>query len=200
MKTAENTRIIDKAVDFLRKAAVELEEFQVQASLGKAELEDSYEDAKKTFNQFIHNSKFKIKQGQDTYEDLRGSFDELMVQLNLGKADTIDSFKEQKRNILLKLHDIEVKIKTNDTLRKLYQSLLIDIEIFKVKLEILETKLEKGSESVKTSYEKGKQEFSDFVEKFKSKYHKSNEETQWEHFQGEMSEAFNHFKQAFTKP
>jgi hypothetical protein len=199
MKTAENTKIIDKAVDFLRKAAVELEEFQVQASLGKAELEDSYEDTKKKFNQFIHDSKFKMQQGKDKYEDMRTSFDELIVQLNLGKAETLDKFKEQKRNILLKLHDIEVKIKTNETLNKLYKYMLLDIEMFKVKLEILESKLEKGKEDFKTNYEKGKTEFVEFVENFKKKYEKDKEESQWDHFQGEMSEAFQHFKKAFNK-
>ena len=85
MKTAENTKVVDKAVDFLRKAAVELEEFQVQASLGKAELQDAYEEAKKNFNQFIHDSKFKIKKGQDKYEEIKTLFDELIVQLALGK-------------------------------------------------------------------------------------------------------------------
>ncbi|MBO3117678.1 hypothetical protein J4050_13055 [Winogradskyella sp. DF17] len=199
MKTAENTKIIDKAVDFLRKAAVELEEFQVQASLGKAELEDSYEDTKKKFNQFIHDSKFKMQQGKDKYEDMRTSFDELIVQLNLGKAETLDKFKVQKRNILLKLHDIEVKIKTNETLNKLYKYMLLDIEMFKVKLEILESKLEKGKEGFKTNYEKGKTEFVEFVENFKKKYEKDKEESQWDHFQGEMSEAFQHFKKAFNK-
>ncbi|OZV69051.1 hypothetical protein [Winogradskyella aurantia] len=199
MKTAENTKIIDKAVDFLRKAAVELEEFQVQASLGKAELEDTYEDTKKKFNQFIHDSKFKMKQGKDKYDDMRTLFDELIVQLNLGKAETVDAFKEQKRKILAKLHDIEVKVKTNETLNNFYKQLLLDIEMFKVKLEILESNLEKGKDNFKANYDKGKQEFLEFVEKFKNKYEKKKEETPWENFQGEMTEALRHFKQAFTK-
>jgi len=200
MKTAENTRIIDKAVDLLRKAAVELEEFQVQASLGKAELKDTYEDTKKKFNQFIHDSKFKMKQGEEAYDNMRQSLDELIVQLNLGKAETVDAFKEQKRNILLKLHEIEVAITTNATLNKVYDNLLIEIEKFKVKLDILETKLEKGSERFKTNYEDGKKEFLDFVERMKNKYQNQEEdETPWEHFQGEMTEAFKHFKNAFSK-
>jgi arsenate reductase-like glutaredoxin family protein len=199
MKTAENTKIIDKAVDFLRKAAVELEEFQVQASLGKAELEDTYEDTKKKFNQFIHDSKFKMKQGKDKYDDMRTLFDELIVQLNLGKAETVDAFKEQKHKILAKLHDIEVKVKTNESLNNFYKQLLLDIEMFKVKLEILESNLEKGKDNFKANYDKGKQEFLEFVEKFKTKYEKKKEETPWENFQGEMTEALRHFKQAFTK-
>jgi hypothetical protein len=199
MKTAENTKIIDKAVDFLRKAAVELEEFQVQASLGKAELEDTYEDTKKKFNQFIHDSKFKMKQGKDKFDDMRTLFDELIVQLNLGKAETVDAFKEQKHKILAKLHDIEVKVKTNESLNNFYKQLLLDIEMFKVKLEILESNLEKGKDNFKANYDKGKQEFLEFVEKFKTKYEKKKEETPWENFQGEMTEALRHFKQAFTK-
>jgi hypothetical protein len=199
MKTAENTRIIDKAVDLLRKAAVELEEFQLQASLGKAELKDSYEDSKKKFNQFIHESKYKIKQGEEVYEDMRQSFDELIVQLNLGKAETIEAFKEQKQSILQKLHEIEVKIRTNETLNKAYDTMLIEAEKFKLKLEILDQKIAEGSEQFKTNYEAGKKDFLEFVEGLKQKYQTKEEETQWEHFQNEMSEAFHHFKQAFSK-
>lgn len=199
MKTAENTKVVDKAVDFLRKAAVELEEFQVQASLGKAELQDAYEEAKKNFNQFIHDSKFKIKKGQDKYEEIKTLFDELIVQLALGKAETMDAFREQKKNILLKLQEIEVKIKTNETLNKVYNHILLDIEMFKVKLEVFENNLDSSKETFKTNYAKGKQEFLEFVEQFKSKHEEKNDETQWEHFQGEMSEAFRHFKQAFSK-
>lgn len=198
MKSTEKTRIIDKAVDFLRKAAVELEEFQVQASLGKSELDDIYEDAKKNFNQFIHDSKFKIKKGQEKFEDINASFDELMVQLALGKAESIDAFKEQKQKILLKLHEIEVKIKSNETLNKIYNYMLIDIEMFKVKLEILENNLDKSKENFKSSFEKGKQDFMSFIDKLKGDNAKKNE-TKWEHFQGEMTEALLHFKQAFSK-
>lgn len=77
--------------------------------------------------------------------------------------------------------------------------MLLDIEMFKVKLEILESKLEKGKEDFKTNYEKGKTEFVEFVENFKKKYEKDKEESQWDHFQGEMSEAFQHFKEAFNR-
>lgn len=198
MKTTENTTMVDKAVDFLRKAAVELEELQVQASLGKAELQDAFEDAKKDFNRFVHDSKTKVQKGQDTYEEIKAMFEELMVQLALGKAETVDAFKEQKKNILLKLHDIEVKIKTNETLNKVYNQMLIEIDKFKVKLDILENNLEDTKSNFKTTYNKGKQEFLEFVEKFK-RDHEVEEETRWEHFQGEMSEAFKHFKLAFSK-
>ena len=61
MKTKENSHLIDNVVDALRKAATELEAFQVQVALGKAEAEDKYEEVKKNFNAFVPESKSKVK-------------------------------------------------------------------------------------------------------------------------------------------
>ena len=121
MKTKEHSHLLDNVVSALRKAATELEAFQVQVALGKAEAEDTFEKAKKKFDGFIHESKFKVKEGQQQLNDLHGMFDEVQVQLALGKADTLDAFKDQKKKLLNKLHEIEVEIKTN----KLHTSVVI---------------------------------------------------------------------------
>ena len=198
MKNNENSHLMDKVAKALRKAAVEIEEFQVQSALGKAEAQDKYEEVKKKFNHFIHESKSKIQTGKDKLEDLQAKLEELRVQLALGKAESQDAFKQQKRKLLSLLHQIEVKIKTNEKLRKMYAILLIEIEIFKVQLEILEEKFDEGRESAKSAFEKGKSEFNDFINNLKSK-EPEKEATRWEHFQGEISEAFDHFKRAFQK-
>ena len=49
MENTENTQFLDKVVQSLKKAVVEVEEFQVQAALGKAEAQDKYEEVKKKF-------------------------------------------------------------------------------------------------------------------------------------------------------
>ena len=67
-------------------------------------------------------------------------FDELRVQLELGKAEGLDAFKEQKKGLLAKLHEIEVNIKTNKCLNDIYAFVLLEIEKFKLKLEVLEQK------------------------------------------------------------
>ena len=199
MKAKENSHLIDNVVDALRKAAVELEAFQVQMVLGKAEAKDKYEEAKEKFNNFVHESRYKVIDGQKKLHDLYGMFDELRLQLALGKADTLETFKEQKKRILRSLHEIEVAIKTNKMLNRMYANALIDIELFKVELEILEEKYELGKDYVKEAFEKGKEEFNEFIEDFKAKHSNKKEETQWEHFQSEISEAFSHFKSAFNK-
>jgi len=199
METAEKRKFIDSVVDALRKAAIEMEELQLQAALGKAEAKDSYEKAKKKFNLFLHDSKAKMKKGEEKITDLHTKMDELRVQLNLGKAETIDAFRAQKKKLKLALHELKVKIKTNDNFKRIYAYLLIEIEAFSILLEILEDKFESGSKWAKDSFEKGKGKFDTFIEDLKSKYGKK-EPTKWEHFSGELSEAFTHFKHAFSKP
>ena len=61
MKNTQDIQFVDKVIGALRKSAIELEEFQVKAALGKAEAQDKYEEVKKKFNLFIHDSEFKIK-------------------------------------------------------------------------------------------------------------------------------------------
>jgi hypothetical protein len=197
METAQNTHFADKIVEALKKATIEIEELQVKAALGKAEAEDKYEDIKKKLNLFIHDSKFKVKTGKEKVDHLHTKFDELKVQLALGKAESLEKFKEQKKQLLQKLHEIEVEIKTNETFKRIYALALIEMEKFKISLEILEQKFSQSKTNTKTSFEKGKQEFEKFVDDFKSKYTKK-EETKWEHFQSEISEAFTHLKQAFV--
>jgi len=200
MKTKQDVQFVDKVIGALRKTAVELEEFQVQAALGKAEAKDKYEEVKKKFNHFIHDSEFKIKGIKEKIEELNTKFDELRVQLALGKAETKEIFKKQKKQLLLTLHDIEVKIKTNETLNRLYALTLIEIEQFKIQLEILEQKFDKDKKEAKDSFEKGKHDFNSFINKFKGKYGRKKEVSKMEHFQNEISEAFDHFKKAFAKP
>ncbi len=198
MKKNENSHLMDKVAKALRKAAVEIEEFQVQSALGKAEAQDKYEEVKKRFNNFIHENKSRIQTGKDKLEDLQAKLDELRVQLALGKAESRDAFNAQKRKLLSLLHQVEVKIKSNEKLQRMYAILLIEIEIFKVQLEILEEKFEEGRDSAKTAFEKGKAEFNKFIDGLDSKK-EEEEETRREHFQGEISEAFGHFKKAFQK-
>ncbi|MBG7630141.1 MAG: hypothetical protein IZT56_06895 [Bacteroidetes bacterium] len=198
MKNKQDIQFIDKVIQALRKTAVNLEELQVKTALGKAEAQDKYEEIKKEFNLFLHDSEYKIKEVKENMEDLKAKFEELRVQLALGKAETIEVFKKQKKQLLLTIHEIEVKIKSNETLNRMYAVTLIEIEQFKIQLEILEQKYKQDKKETKGRFEKGKEEFNSFVDSIKVKYGKKKEETKYEHFQNEISEAFVHFKKAFS--
>ena len=199
MKTVEKRKFMDSVVEALRKAAIEMEELQLQTALGKAEARDSYEKAKKKFNLFLHESDAKIKKGKKKASDIHTKVDELRLQLNLGKVETIEAFRIQKKKLLLTLHELKVKIKTNEKFKRVYAYLLIEIEAFSILLEILEDKFESGSKSAKGAFEKGKKQFDEFIDDLKAKYGKKKP-SKWEHFSGELSEAFTHLKQALSKP
>ena len=53
MKNKEEIQFVDKVIGALRKSAIELEEFQIKAALGKAEAQDKYEEVKKKFKEHI---------------------------------------------------------------------------------------------------------------------------------------------------
>jgi uncharacterized coiled-coil protein SlyX len=196
MEKTDNTHFMDKVVDSLRKAAVEIEEFQVQAALGKAEAHDAYEGAKKRFNKFINDSKSKVHEGKEQVNEINAKLDEIRVQLALGKAETKEKFLEQKKLLLTSLNELETKIKSNPTINRMYAFMQIEIEKFKVKLDVLEEKFEEGKESAKMAFEKGKTEFDAIINGIKEKNDKK-QDTKWEHFQSEISEAFTHLKRAF---
>mgnify|MGYP000135381699 CR=1 FL=1 len=144
MKNSKDIEFVDKIIGALRKSAIELEEYQVKATLDKAEVQDKYEEVKKKFNLFIHDNEFKIKGIKEKIDYLNIKFDELRVQLELGKADTKEIFKKQKRQLLLTLHDIEVKIyllirkpewNIRDSLQ-LFDEILLKIRLHNLKLQI----------------------------------------------------------------
>lgn len=196
MENTDNKHFMDKVVDSLRNAAIEIEEFQVRAALGKAEAYDEYEEAKMRFKKFINDSKLKVQEGKEQVNEINTQLDEIRLQLALGKTESKEKFREQKKLLLRSLHELEFKIKSNPTINRMYAFMQIEIEKFKVKLDVLEEKFEEGKEGAKTAFEKRKTEFIEFINGVKAKYEKK-EDTRWDHFQSEISEAFTHLKRAF---
>ena len=80
----------------------------------------------------------------------------------------------------------------------MYAITLIEIEQFKIQLEILEVKYKSDKKEAISSFKKGKEEFNSFIDKITAKYSKKKEETKLEHFQNEIAVAFSHFKNAFS--
>ena len=199
METTQAIHYMDQVIEGLRKAAIELEEFQVQASLGTAEAKEKFEDVKKKFDLFLHESKAKLAAGNQKVELIQGKLEELRLQLTLGKADTMDAFQSQKKKILLALHGVEYKVKDNENLGPIYARIMVEIEKFKIELEMLEQRFyeKRKVASGQSNRDEKRQEFKSFVDGITDRF-KKNKDTRWEHFQTEISEAFKHLKGAFV--
>ena len=198
----ETKSVTDKVVSGFRKAATELEKFQLQFALGKAEAKDKYEDLKKKFNQTVHSAKLKAIKAKEKADDLHGLFDDLLVQLALGKAETKDAFIRQQKKINAKIHDIELYIKSHPTLMKIYDKLLEEFEKLKIQLEILAVNFKLSRLTTKDSIDKRRKEMDAIIKGLQDslkKYKKPVEKSKWENFENEMGQAYKHLKAAFAK-
>ena len=134
-------RVIDKIIEGLKKAALELEEFQLQFALGKADAKDVYEKVKKEFDGYVRDAKgFFVDAKTMAIEkslQIKAAFETLQLQLALGKADTEDIFEEQIKRISDALNELEILIRKNETADEYYTKLQVEIEKFKIKLDIL---------------------------------------------------------------
>ncbi len=100
----------DSVANFFRKATVKIEELQVQAALGKAELSDYFEDLKKESLAEYHQIKAKlnsqIEKATEKKDEIKGKLEHLELQLALGKAETKEVLAEQKKNLKQAIKDV----------------------------------------------------------------------------------------------
>lgn len=96
--------------DFLKTATKKIEELQVQAALGKAELSDYFEDLKKESRNEYHNlkSKFnsKLEQTIEKKDEIQRKLEHLELQLALGKAESKELLEEQKIKLKQAFKDV----------------------------------------------------------------------------------------------
>jgi hypothetical protein len=201
MKTTSKTSLTDKIITGLKKAAVELEEFRLQAALGKADFKDAFEETKRKFNKFVHEAKAHAADAKGIAMvkaiQLKIVLEELQVQLALGKADTKDIFEAQRKKISLALNELETLIRKNKTADEYYIRLQVEIEKFKIKMDILKLHYELSKLDTKNEFQERKQDFSGKLSDIKK--HLLEKEEEWGHFRHEISEAYSHLKKAFVK-
>jgi ribosomal protein L29 len=113
---SEQTSFTEKLISGLHKAANELEELRLQASLGKAEAKDAIEEAGKRFNNYMHaagvefdEAKSKVKEKANEW---KSELEELRVQFALGKAEAKDAVDEQMKRIRVAMQEIESKMRS----------------------------------------------------------------------------------------
>lgn len=199
MTTTKNS-FIDQAIDGFKKAATELEEFQVQVALGKAEAYDKYDELKKTFSEKLRKIKQDLKSEENISEELFKKLDELHAELLLGKAETAKVFNEQKEKIFKEINKIENDLKTKAVSTELYLRLSEELKKFRIKMEILKLRFELEKMDVAGDLEAMKAEFSEKADELKKMVATGGQaaEKSWEHFKDKLSDAYSHLKKTFV--
>ena len=191
--------LLTNIADKLMKAQLELDELVLQFALGKAEAREKFEETKK---QLAHRvAEFKStnlgRQITDAPQKLKALLEELELQLNLGKAESKDKFEEQKKKIEGVIAKVRKELKqTNQVFDK--DHLEHEIEIFKLKLEILRLRFEVKKFEVKDSFREGMQEAKKKIEKTVSKLKNkvSSERSVVDKLRKDAKGAYKHLRKA----
>jgi hypothetical protein len=201
MKTTEKEPLAETLINGLKKAIVEVEEFRVQAALGKAEAKDLYEKLKKDFRQKLHELKHNA---EHISEDLKGDalklkavFEALEVQLALGKAETKEMFEEQRKAIQKVLSKLENLIRSNPVLNEYNIKMHAELEKFRIKMEILKLRFELKKMDAGEEFETRKTELRKMAEEFRHKL-RMKQVDRMDHVKDELSKAYEHLKNAFA--
>lgn len=199
METINKTHFMDKAINGLRKASVELEEFQMQLSLGKSEAFEKYQEIKKKFRGFMHEVINKLREDKVSAEELTLKFQKVEHLLVSEKIETKENFNEQKKKILALVEEMEDALKSTAVDKDFHIKINTEIEKFKIKMEILRLRLELGKLDVKKGFESLKSEFAERLDSIKMKFEEGESALahNWDHFSHELSEAYKHLKKAF---
>ena len=111
----ENKTITERFIDGLRSAAIELEEFRVQAALGKAEASDKYQETKKKFNEYVHNAKVHLENSKEftneTTEKAKTIFEQFMVHVRSLDSETEELIKENTGKLKNYVDELEKSLK-----------------------------------------------------------------------------------------
>lgn len=100
----------EKLSGALKNLATELEELQVQASLGKAEAKDKWDEYQSKLKHALHEAKHDFNHGTGTLGEIRNKIEQLEVQFALGKAEAKEILEDQKKTLKHALHELQTLV------------------------------------------------------------------------------------------
>ena len=202
MATIVNPTLTERIVRGLRKAATEIEEFTVQASLGEMEARELFEKNKKKYRKFLFEAILQLEKAKDvtkaTVEKIRGAVDELQVQLALGRAESRVLFLEHRKKKRAAGAKAQAGIKKDNVPPQYKEPNNTELQKQKIKLDILKLKYKAKNAFAKQEMKGRKRDFTNRLQLVRDKF-RGRKANRWKVFNDEISEAWVHLKKAFTK-
>ncbi|PBQ30527.1 hypothetical protein CNR22_01665 [Sphingobacteriaceae bacterium] len=200
MTTATQRNPVEYIINGLKTAAAELEELQVQISLGKADAKDVFEDLKKSLHIRAQQLKLKIR-NLKTNEDvlpLINALQHLEVQLALGLAETKEAFEIQRKSIERSLSELENQLRLRAPGRQVAK-MQLEIEKFTAKLQLLSLSYQLKKIKLEYDLKQKKEDFEQRLNTLKTKLliKEAGVKNKWQHFKDEIKDAFSDMKFSF---
>lgn len=203
VKESPEKTMLEQIADHLLAAQREIDEFVIQIALGKAEAKEEFERVKKEFRMKVHEFKVLLSDfpEQAMSQELKQRMDELEVQLALGKADTKEQFDEQKKKLVRIISSIEAAVKSWFGQLESSPAFGHEIEIFKLKLEILRLRFNIRKFEIKDEFKEQMAKARREIEKVKigAKNKFAGSKRKYQDFADEISLSYSHLKKAVNK-
>ncbi|MDX2245287.1 MAG: hypothetical protein SF052_00810 [Bacteroidia bacterium] len=193
---------------FLEDWNKELDDLEVQISLGKDEVAEAFEKQKAAFTEFVNESKNKISAlaSAETAQKLKGKLESLQVQLALGKAETREAYEEQKNNLEEAIREAKEEYEEfmssfGEKKQELSGDLSAQFEKFRTKMDLFRLQFALGTADAKDDLQEKKKELQETLSSLRAKIEvkKETAEETWEEFSEEVSETYDYFKDAVKK-
>lgn len=205
MEKTNNTNTQPAAIDAADQLLLdqqELDMLAVEISLGKADVKDKFEEAKKQMKISIHNFKQALSlehlQTKDWAIAIKDKLSDLGNKLTHGKAETKQVFEEQKNNILKGIDNVKNDISKNPQATALANYFTAATEKIKLQLELFEKKMgvekKELTQGFKDEMHTAREKISLLVAKAKAK--KENFDSKLDNFNEEIHVAYDHLKKA----
>lgn len=193
---------------FMEDWTRELDDLEVNLSLGEEEIADAFEAQKSRMKGLLDEATKKVE-GLEMGEKTKGmqqKIDELRLQLALGRAETRDAMEAQRKNLASSLHQVEseyakVKDAAGDKAKEMSSSMGDGLDRFKTQLDMFRLHFHLGQAEAKEEMEEKRNELKEKVRSMKASISEKTEEAEdkWDGIGEELGEAYGHFKSALSK-
>jgi vacuolar-type H+-ATPase catalytic subunit A/Vma1 len=203
MTTLAEKEKTSKLVTLLHQVQAELEEYEVQLSLGKMEARDAYAQLQHEFGDFINELRTRWNQAKKIttkrLQEINAKIDELEARLRESKQD------KTKEKVLSRLQEVksiseklQMQIKDKNGLNEATAVLSYQLQKWVIKLAILELFFTLGKLDIRHKWVEQKEELTKKLEKLESAMKEKKEAAAewWTHFKDEIEEAFEHMGKA----
>lgn len=171
METPGNYRAAaSQALESLKQAAAEIDELRVQTQLGKAEAAVAFEALKKQFHSSLQLAEATMKQagGEDRRTAVLNALEFLRVQLSLGRAETNMVFEAQQDKLNSAMAKLQAAIKKEKSVVSFSDQLNLEIEKFRIKLELLGLHFKLDKLALAHAYDEKSRELSEKIVRLKA--------------------------------
>jgi len=183
------------------------DELKLQLHLGSRELTDKFEEQKKEIARWSEETRHKLSdESSERATALKTKLEELEVQAALGRAESKQALEEQRKKMSAALREAKeeaekISSDAKTKVKEIAENTNTTLDTWHMKFDILRLQLKLGAAEASSEWEERKKELSKSINNLENKMKEAGKKSgeSWDNFKSEMSEAWGHFRKAFSK-